>query len=589
MPVTPGAVRAIPVAMSETTEVAIDRNDAEPAPQASPAAITDADRMRAELHSVIASPDFARAPIMKRLLAFLVGETAAGRGDQLKAYSVAVDGLGRAPDYDARADSYPRVQVGRLRRMLESYYAATPPSGGLRLTIPSGRYRVALQPSGPEIEPPGQTAGAELLPVRPWQFGWQIALILALVLVGTLALLQVLPLRTMAPSAARERPILQLGGTTMARESRMGNLIRATLINGLGRSNIYDLRALPRSGVQDPKAPAARYRLGSDLIEGPHPRLFLRLSTMSPDRLIWSGDISLAGVDSLDGETLDRTLAPAIATIGRANGLIATHELQQNGGLEAAGYSCMLLYHRYRKERTVSELGHVEACIERSLKLDPGNAEMQAAAAQLAIEHMVRSETPPRDRPPLLLTARRHAQIATSIDPFDAWSNAARARVALARGSCPQAVNFAVRAADIQPYDPALLSDVGVYLLGCDDARAETYLRRAIALGDDPDGRFYVPLLLLAIARNDHAMAREALTHMAPPVIGQTGRFYLTSATGYAMIGDIGRARAAWGQLKTDNPPIAEDPQGFFERLGYSAGLRAKAVGHLRQARLIPG
>lgn len=574
--------------MSETSDIATERGAADRSDKMA-SMESDADRMRDELRSVIASPDFARAPIMKRLLAFLVGETAAGRGDQLKAYSVAVDGLGRAPDYDARADSYPRVQVGRLRRMLDNHYATTAPRGGLRLTIPSGRYRVTLQPSVVAEETESSASSAQLLPTRPWLFGWQIALLLIVMVLGTLALLQAMPIRSIDPDTGRSRPTLQLGGITMARESRLGNLVRATLINGLGRSNIYDLRPLPRSGKIDPKAPPARYGLGTDLIEGEHPRLFLRLSSTTPDRLIWSGDVSLAGVHSLDGETLDRTLAPAIAAIGRANGLIATHELQEHGGLEAAGYSCLLLYHHYRKQRTLDELRHVETCVERSLKLNPNDSEMQAAAAQLSIEKMVRAETPARDREPLLQTARRHAQIAASIDPFDAWSNAALARVALARGACAQTVNFAIRAARIQPYDPALLADVGIYLLSCEDPRAETYLRRAIALADDPDGRLYAPILLLAVAHDDGALAREALAHMAPSIMGQNGRFYLTSATGYAMIGDIGRARAAWQQLKADSPSIAGDPQGFFERLGLSAGLRAKAMAHLRAAKLIAG
>jgi hypothetical protein len=35
------------------------------------------------------------------------------------------------------------------------------------------------------------------------------------------------------------------------------------------------------------------------------------------------------------------------------------------------------------------------------------------------------------------------------------------------------------------------------------------------------------------------------------------------------------------------SPAIARDPQSFFERLGYSEQLRAKAIGHLRKARLL--
>ena len=573
--------------MSETSDVAIDRTEAGPPPRPSRAAIGDAEIMRQELQSVIASPDFSRAPIMKRLLSFLVGETAAGRGDQLKAYSVAVDGLGRAPDYDARADSYPRVQVGRLRRMLESYYNTTPPVGGLRLTIPSGRYRVALQPIASTPTAGASDTLASLLPERPLTFGWHVALLLLLVLLTAAALFQIVPMRTAAPSAARERPVLELTAAEMARSGRLGNMVRATLLNGLGRSSVYELRAQRRSGARDPQASPARYRLSTDMIDGANPRLFLRLSRNSPDRLLWSGDISLPSAGEIDGAELDRRLAPVIASIGRVNGLVATHELQENGGLEAAGYSCFLLYHRYRKDRTDSERTHARTCVESSLKQNPEDSGLQAAAAQLAIEHTVASDVDPRDRAARLQTARRHAYIATSLDPQDPWALAARARVAIMRRACPQAISFATRAAQLQPYDPALLADVGLYLLDCGDPRAEGMIRRAVALDDNPEGRFYAPLLLVAIGRDNHGMAREALARMAPPVIGRHDRFYLVSAAGYAMLGDLGSARAAWIQLKGNKPSVTDDPEGYFEQLGYAPNLRVKAIAHLRKAGLI--
>ena len=75
------------------------------------------DRVLAEVGAVSATPEFERAPVMRRLLGFLVRITLAGNGDELKAYSVAVDGLGRDADFDSQSDSYPRVQVGRLRKM----------------------------------------------------------------------------------------------------------------------------------------------------------------------------------------------------------------------------------------------------------------------------------------------------------------------------------------------------------------------------------------------------------------------------------------------------------------------------------------
>ena len=574
--------------MSDTSDVAIDRTEAEPPPRSARVDISDAGTMREELQSVIASPDFARAPIMKRLLSFLVEETASGRGDQLKAYSVAVDGLGRAPDYDARADSYPRVQVGRLRRMLDGYYRANPPANGLRLAIPSGRYRVVLQPIAVAVADVAPTIPDSLLPERPLTFGWHVVLLLALVLLVAAALFRLLPVRTMAPITARERPIVELAGSDMARDSRLGDMVRATLLNGLGRSDVYELRTQRRSGTRDPQAAPARYRLSADMIDGARPRLFLRLSRVAPDRLLWSGDISLPPVDEADGAELDRRLAPVIATIGRVNGLVATHELQENGGLEATGYSCFLLYHRYRQDRTDAERRHARACIESSLRHAPQDSRLHAAAAQLAVEDTVASNADARERAAWLETARRHAYIATSIDARDPWALAARARVGVIRRACPQAVNFAIGASRLQPYDPALLADVGLYLLDCGDSRAEGMIRRAIALDDNPEGRFYAPLLLLAIGRDDHGMAREALAHMAPPVIGRHSRFYLVSAAGYAMLGDLGSARTAWAQLKINKPSVAGDPEGYFEQLGYAPALRIKAMAHLRKAGLAP-
>jgi len=542
--------------------------------------------MLEELRCVISSPDFARAPIMKRLLTFLVGETAAGRGDQLKAYSVAVDGLGRAPDYDARADSYPRVQVGRLRRMLESYYAGTAPQSGMRLAIPSGRYRVALEPVEPlEPEAPPEPEPASA-PLRLKTIGWQLALLLVMLLAATLLLLQLLPGRANGMASGREPPLLDLDAVEMAKRSDLGNMVRATLLNGLSRSSMFALRPLRRSGPLEDHPRPAQYRLTADLIGEQKPRLFLRLARSSPERLIWSGDIQLPSDRALDTQ-LEEILAPVIATIGRVNGVVATHELQEHVGTEAIGYGCLLLYHQYRRDRTDDQGKHVRTCLKRSILLEPDNAQLQAAAAQIAIETVVSAQTAPRDRPAMLLTARRHSQLSALIDPLDPWTNVARARVAIARKACPQAVAFAIRASQLQPYDPALLAETGIYLLDCGDARAEDLMRRAIALDDNPDGRFYGTLLLLAISRDDLGLAQQALAHMAPPVFGRHSHFYLVSAAGYAMGGDVAKARAAWGHLQANSPSIAGDPQGFLERLGFSEALRTKAIGHLRRAGLI--
>lgn len=103
------------------------------------------DDIRQEVERLFDSPQFARAPVMRALLSYLVEQSLAGNGDRLKAYTIAVDALGRAPSFDAQANSYPRVQVGRLRALLADYYAGNPGVGELRIAIPKGGYRVDFE------------------------------------------------------------------------------------------------------------------------------------------------------------------------------------------------------------------------------------------------------------------------------------------------------------------------------------------------------------------------------------------------------------------------------------------------------------
>jgi len=83
------------------------------------------------------------------------------------------------------------------------------------------------------------------------------------------------------------------------------------------------------------------------------------------------------------------------------------------------------------------------------------------------------------------------------------------------------------------------------------------------------------------------ALAREALARMVPPPIGRQGRFYLVSAAGYAMLGNLAKARSAWRQLVVDSPEVAADPKALLDRMGLTAELRARAIAHLAGARLI--
>ena len=96
--------------------------------------------IRAALGRVIANPVLAKSPQLAHFLIFIVEETLAGRGDRLKAYTIATDGLGRDANFDPQADPIVRVEAGRLRRALEQYYATDGRDDPVVIEMPLGHY-----------------------------------------------------------------------------------------------------------------------------------------------------------------------------------------------------------------------------------------------------------------------------------------------------------------------------------------------------------------------------------------------------------------------------------------------------------------
>ena len=74
------------------------------------------------------------------MLKYMVTQTLAGHADKLKAYSIAVDVLGRKASFDPASDAIVRVQAGRLRAALETHYASEGWANTLRIELPKGTY-----------------------------------------------------------------------------------------------------------------------------------------------------------------------------------------------------------------------------------------------------------------------------------------------------------------------------------------------------------------------------------------------------------------------------------------------------------------
>jgi serine/threonine-protein kinase len=99
-----------------------------------------------QLDRILASRTFRQADRMKRFLAFIVGETVAGRGAQLKEFVVGIEVFGRDNSFDPRNDPIVRVQARRLRAQLARYYRDEGLEDDLMIELPKGGYAATFRP-----------------------------------------------------------------------------------------------------------------------------------------------------------------------------------------------------------------------------------------------------------------------------------------------------------------------------------------------------------------------------------------------------------------------------------------------------------
>lgn len=124
-----------------------------------------AEETRAQVQRIIASPEFAVPERARKFLSYVVEEKLAGRGDRIKAFSIALEVFERKESFDAQNDPVVRVEAGRIRRALERYYLVAGRDDPVRIEIPKGSYvpaftRVAHAPAERDSGLPAAVAAA---------------------------------------------------------------------------------------------------------------------------------------------------------------------------------------------------------------------------------------------------------------------------------------------------------------------------------------------------------------------------------------------------------------------------------------------
>lgn len=548
-------------------------------------------KFASELERIFSSVEFARSPVMRKLLRFLIDETLAGRGDQLKAYSVAVDGLGRDPDFDAQTDSYPRVQVGRLRRMLEAYYARCGTINGERLVIPNGAYRVFLHPIYRMHERPPVPAplnsyrldkpeqGDEALPAfyEPGRANpflrhgrWAragIAAAAVVVAAGIAAL--VLFLRGMpdavAPAAARTvtaPTLLLLPVETSANSpAALAPSVDQVLGDALHRSWVVDVRS--SQGRGDART---TYWLQGVLAGPTGEDLYLTLWNSRSGERVWTNPVALEGQQTSLPDRLQEAVANLVGTFG----VIATDQRKMFGSDIRPGYPCLLKNAELRYILDKENFPAARKCLTEMLASNPDSPAALAVAADMNYRIAARTT---RNREQLIATARQQAKRALLRDPYSPQAQIVSAVAAVVDGNCPSAKAQGLRAIELNPYEPEYQARLGILLFQCNDPEHEPYLVNARRLNPALPIFFSMPVIAAMLERGEKQEALELALSQTPPVSTDSPYYPMTMAIAYAGAGEKARAENYWRQAMKAAGPDVRTPNELLKSILFSPEL----------------
>lgn len=102
--------------------------------------IPNLDAERAEVDLLLKSRTFGKANSLGRFLSFVCEKYFDGALSQIKEYNIAIEALGRPPDFDPQTDTIVRVTAHTLRKRLEAYYSAEGADHEVHISLPPGHY-----------------------------------------------------------------------------------------------------------------------------------------------------------------------------------------------------------------------------------------------------------------------------------------------------------------------------------------------------------------------------------------------------------------------------------------------------------------
>lgn len=474
--------------------------------------------IRAALARLVASRAFSQSPQLARFLTFVVEETQAGRGQRIKAYTIATDALGREASFDPQNDPIVRVEAGRLRQALDSYYATGGHDDPVVVELPRGRYVPTFRKRADRFRLGDIPATARKLFKRAAVVRVQLGVLIIAILLAAAAEVafvhwrqagqsKIMTTASSGPNSLTSRftdsllPVvyvkpIEVIGTPVESIIAPAHL-RTELCDALARFDEIIVITDGACGSSEkgklPPRPAkfthADYVVSGrlDYGDGKSVAVTLRLVDNSDGMIVWSRTFPPIRLEADPDRAQDTIVRQAARFIAQPTGVLQAHERSRraDGAKIDFRYDCLLAYNAYRQSFDPAVHEHVKACLQQAIAKDPTFAPGFAALARIYVRQFYTYFGFEQDEPKPLDRALRLAQKAIELEPDSAEAYSTLMGVSFARRDLMAARTAGETAVMLNPNDMAVQAEYGFILLRSGEIeKAIPLMRDAIASGN---------------------------------------------------------------------------------------------------------
>jgi adenylate cyclase len=582
----------------ETASIRLSR----PEPAAQPEARDEAAEpcegaIWAQIERICSGPEFAPSARLTRFLRFITEETLAGRGDRLKAYTIALGVFERRESFDSQADPIVRIEAGRLRRMLEHYYLTQGRDDPVQVTVPKGGYTPHFTWRAPEASAPSTAASVPVTSAVPRPRAKRLGAAFvagALVLAATggwvarwltsppaevaVPTVVVLPFSADAKDSASQALASGVSDELIDRLAAFGELRVMGRETSRWAQREFDLdRLRSQFGV--------RYLVeGSVRLNGDRISVVARLVDTKSGAVIWLDHFDDRPVS--DASNLQIEVAQTLASkIGQPYGIIFRHDTGQfagRGTLDWAGYRCTLQYYNYRIELSRESHAAARDCLEQLVSRIPTFATGWGMLSMIYLDED-RGGYPSGPGQKGLQGALDAGRKAVAADPDDVRALQALSLALYFAGRPDEGLAAGEKALAINPNDPELLSELGARIAQAGDpARGRDLLMKAMTLNPGNSGYYMGNLALISFTEG---RTEQAVNEIEASNLSRYSGYHIVAALVYAQAGRLDDARREGEVVMRTRPGFASHFDAEMRKRNFAPA----AVERIRNALTLAG